>query len=105
MAISDSTYLGLEAQGTAGSTIVKSAILSLVIVLAQYPVFRFDSGESGVQLGGTEESLARPFSLQATDFELLLEMNRVYDELLRSQVDLDIEAKRALYSNIWDLYS
>ena len=105
MAISDSTYLGLEARGTAGSTIVKSAILSLALVLAQYPVSRFDSGEGSVRLAGTEETLARSFTLQATEIELLLEMNRIYDDLLSNQVDLDIDAKRALYSNLWDLYA
>ena len=106
MAISDSTYLGLEARGTAGSTIVKSAmILSLALVLAQYPVSRFDSEESSVRLAGTDETLANPFTLQATEMELLLEMNRIYDNLLSNQVDLDIDSKRALYSNLWDLYA
>lgn len=105
MAISDSTYLGLEAQGTAGSTIVKSAILSLALVLAQYPVSRCDSGESRVRLAGTEETLGRSFTLQTTEIELLSEMNRIYADLLSDQVDLDIDAKRALYSNLWDLYA
>jgi hypothetical protein len=109
MAISDSTYLGLEARGTAGSSTVKSAmnsaLLTLAVVLTQYPLPVSDSGESRVELGGTEETLARPFGLQATDFEVLQEMNRVYDELLKNQVELDIKAKRALYSNLWDLYT
>jgi len=105
MAISDSTYLGLEARGTAGSTIVKSAILSLALVLAQHPVPSFESGESSVRLAGTEETLAKSFTLQATEMEMLLEMNRIYDDLLSNQVDLDLAAKRALYSNLWDLYA
>lgn len=105
MAISDSTYLGLDARGTAGSTIVKSAILSLALILAQYPVSRSDSGEGSVRLAGTEETLAGSFTLRATEMELLLEMNRIYDDLLSNQVDLDIDAKRALYSNLWDLYA
>lgn len=106
MAISDSTYLGLEARGTAGSTIVKSAVLSLALVLAQYPVSRFDSGDSRVRLAGTEETIARSFTtLRATELELLSEMNRIYDDLLGDQVELDIDAKRTLYSNLWDLYA
>jgi hypothetical protein len=105
MAITDSTYLGLEARGTAGSTIVKSAILSFALVLAQHPVLNFESGESNVRLTGTEETLAKSFVLQATEMEMLLEMNRIYDDLLGNQVDLDLVAKRALYSNLWDLYA
>lgn len=105
MTISDSTYLGLEARGTTGSTVMKSAALTLAIVLAQYPVSRLDAGESTVRLAGTEETLAVPFTLQTTEMDLLLEMNRVYNELLGNQVDLDIDSKRVLYSNLWDFYT
>jgi hypothetical protein len=105
MAISDSTYLGFEARGTTGSTIMKSAALTLAIVLAQYPISRLDSGESSIRLAGTEETLARPLMLQTTEMDLLLEMNRVYNDLLGNQVDLDIDSKRVLYSNLWDLYT
>jgi hypothetical protein len=105
MPISDSAYLGLEARGTAGSTIIQSAILTLAIALAQHPVSRLDSGESTIRLVGTEESLTQSFLLQPTEMEWLLEMNRIYDDLLKNQVELDIEAKQALYSNLWDLYS
>lgn len=105
MAISDSTYLGFEARGTAGSTIVKSAILSLALVLAQYPVSRFELGESSVRFAGTDETLAETFMFQATEMDLLLEMNRIYEDLFRNQVELDADSKRALYSNLWDLYA
>jgi hypothetical protein len=105
MPISDSTYLGLEARGTTGSTLAKSAILSLVLVLAQYPISRLDSGESNVRLADTVETLSEPFFSQATEMDLLLEMNRVYDDLLRNQIELDIDSKRTLYSNLWDLYT
>jgi hypothetical protein len=105
MAISDSTYLGLEARGTAGSTIVKSAVLSLALVLSQYPLPRLDSGENGVRLAGTEETCGVSFLLQASEMELLFEMNRIYDDLLKNQVELDVDSKRTLYSNLWDFYT
>lgn len=105
MTISDPTYLGLEAKGTAGSTFVKSTILSLAIVLAQHPVPRLDFGESTIRFAGTEDSLTRSFLLEPTDLALLLEMNRFYEDLLKNQLELDIEAKKALYSNLWELYS
>ena len=105
MAILDSTYCALEARGTTGSTIVKSALLGLVIALAQYPAPRVDSGESRVRLGGTEETFTVPFILQVTEMDLLVEMSRVHNAILENQVELDIDSKRVLYSNLWDLYT
>lgn len=105
MAISDSTYLGLEARGTAGSTLVKSAVLTVALVLSQYPLPRLGSEENNIRLAGTEETCAVPDRLQARDVELAVEMNRIYDDLLRNQIELDIDSKQTLYSHLWDLYT
>lgn len=36
---------------------------------------------------------------------LIIQINRVYEELLKNQIELDPDAKKALYSNLWDLYT
>ena len=40
-----------------------------------------------------------------TFFNVFSQINRIYDDLLQNQVVLDPEAKRALYTDLWDLYA
>jgi hypothetical protein len=39
-----------------------------------------------------------------SETQLLGQIGRVYEELLRNQVELDSEAAEILYSNLWDMY-
>ncbi len=41
---------------------------------------------------------------EPTDEELQELLSQIYNNLLQKQVDLDSEAKRILYDNLWDLY-
>lgn len=41
---------------------------------------------------------------EPTDEELQEFLSKFYNDLLKKQVDLDPEAKKILYDNLWDLY-
>lgn len=105
MTISDSRCRELEARGTAGSTLAKTALLSLVLVLAQYAAPLRELDLSRVQLIRTAGTVSEPSSLQINEMDIFEQINRVYDDLLVNQVELDAESKRVLYANLWDLYT
>jgi hypothetical protein len=44
------------------------------------------------------------FRINASHSELFTQINRVYDYLLAERVELDDEAHKVLYSNLWELY-
>jgi hypothetical protein len=39
------------------------------------------------------------------DLDVFEQLSRIYNELLKSQVELDPKAREALYSNLWELYT
>ena len=95
----------LEARGTAGSTLVRTAALSLALLIAQHSLPQRDVDSSGIRLTGTEGTVLQPMALQINELDVFSQVNRVYDDLLRNQVELDAESKHALYANLWDLYT
>ena len=94
-----------EARGTQGSTLVRTTALSVVLALAQYssPVVSID--HTRIEVRRTEGTISQPRSFQLDEFDLFNQINRVYNDLLRNQIDLDSESKRAFYVNLWDLYT
>ena len=105
MTISELQNRQLEARGTSGSTFVKTAALSLALILSQQSFPQREDYVGGVRQSNTEGTLSQPLSLQITELDVFAQMNRVYDDLLRNQVELDTESRQALYANLWDLYA
>jgi|GEM_PF-3720766 len=105
MTISELQNQQLEARGTTGSAFVKTAALSLALILSQQSVPHREDDSAVVRQTLTHGTLSHPLSLQITELDVFAQMNRVYDDLLRNQVELDSESQRALYSNLWDLYT
>lgn len=94
-----------EARGTQGSALVRTTALSVAFALAQYssPVVPID--HTRIEVRRTEGTISQPLSFQLDELDLFNQINRVYDDLLRNQIDLDSDSKRALYVNLWDLYT
>lgn len=108
MTISEQKRRELEGRGTAGSSLVTVTALSLALTLGQYsvqavPIVEPEDGH--VRLAGTGGTASQPLSLEFTELDVFKQINRVYDDLLRSQVELDADARSALYANLWDLYA
>nr|WP_281720291.1 hypothetical protein [Nitrosomonas nitrosa] len=92
--------------GTTGSAILATTALGVALVLAQYAAPRICEKPAGtIRLAGTEGTLARPHSLEINELDVFKQINRIYDNLLVNQVELDNDSKLALYSDLWDLYS
>jgi len=107
MTIAEDKIRELEAHGTAGATTVKTAAaIGLTLLLAQYSSLIVDSREA-VKLfsAGTQGTSFQVLSLRITELDLFGQLNRVYEEILTNQVDLDEDSKRILYSNLWNLYT
>lgn len=94
-----------EARGTQGSILIRTTALSIALALAQYssPIVPVD--HTRIEVRRTEGTISQPFSFQLDEFDLFNQINRVYDDLLRNQIELDSESKHALYTNLWDLYT
>jgi len=60
---------------------------------------------SGIRLVRTGGTVSQPISLQISELDIFNEINRLYDDLLRNQIELDPDSKHALYANLWDLYT
>src|SRR2546428_88930 len=106
MMISTTKTRELAAYGTAGSTLMATT-LGLTLFIAQHStfpaIFPAENEKSRIQPAGTKGTVS--ISLQLTELDVFKQINRVYDLLLKNQVELDIDSKRALYSNLWNLYS
>lgn len=106
MAILYEIKQGLESSNTTGSTsLAATTALTLTLLFAQYssPSILLDSNQP--KMRRTEGTITEPLSFRVSDLDLFSQINKVYDDLLASQVDLDASSKRALYENLWDLYT
>ncbi len=92
-----------EGRNTSGSTVLTTAALGLALFFANYGLI--PTPNETIKLSKTEGTLAELFSLQITERDVFTQLNRVYEDLLRNQMELDPEAKRVLYANLWDLYT
>ena len=79
--------------------------LGLALLCAQYSAKPIDLQDNYIYLPGTQGTIARPLSLDLSEIDLFYQMNQVYDDLLRNQIELDTDSKRALYGNLWNLYT
>ncbi len=105
MTIAEDKIRELEAYATAGVTVgATTAAVSLALLLAQYSFLPVDFRDNRIQWPATPGTVCI-LSLEITDIDVFNQVNRVYDELLKNQVDLDTESKRALYQNLWNLYT
>jgi hypothetical protein len=95
----------LDAAGTAGSRVIAGTAVTLAILLAQYSFSPVALNERVITSLGTQGTLAQTQSLQITAVHLFNQINRVYDDILKNQTELDRDAKHALYVNLWDLYT
>lgn len=105
MTISDAKKRELEVRGTTGSLLIATTALSVALLLEQYSASGLIQENKSIRLPGTDVTATRPYSLEITELDVFKQINRIYDQLLKNQVELDSDSKRALYSNLWDLYS
>jgi hypothetical protein len=102
MTISESKLSEIEVGNTSGSVLTTTA-LSLMLLMANYgPIQKPDEW---IILSKTEGTVSEPLSLQISAGDVFSQLNRVYGDLLRDQVELDLESKKVLYANLWDLYT
>lgn len=101
MANLDAYATQLEAFGTGGSRFFTAAAISLIILCAQQAP---SPRQEAVSHDQTVGSATEPQSLQIEDIDVARQISRVYESLLRHQVDLDGDIKAALYENLADLY-
>jgi hypothetical protein len=105
MTIADQQINRLGTHGTSGSrTIVVTTALAVALLCAQYAPDA-SAGNLDISLGGTAETNSQLQSLTIADADIARQISRVYDELLRSQKEIDPETRAALYSNLSDLYA
>ena len=106
MTISDNERLKLEARGTTGSLFVTTAALALTLTLAQYSGSHICEKPPGsIRLAGTEGTVGKSYSMEIDEIDIFNQINRIHDNLLENQVELDYDSKHVLYSNLWNLYS
>jgi hypothetical protein len=106
--LADDTFrqeASLDARGTSGSTL-KATSVALGLLLLAYQANPAVAGEPARyafpgQTAGTGTEIV---SLRITENDLLSQLARVYQTLSREQVDLDADATRVLYENLWSLY-
>lgn len=102
MMLSDIKKRELEVRGT--STLLATTALSVALIIAQYTP-SIEEERDNIQLAGTKGTFKNPFAAQLEEMDLFKQINRIYDHLLKDQIALDAVSKRALYSNLWDLYT
>ena len=95
----------LDSNGTAGVTAVTITALGIALLSAQYSVMPIDLRDKHIYLPGTQGTISRTLSLEISEIDLFHQVNRIYDELLKNQIELDTDSKRALYGNLWNLYT
>ena len=105
MTISDSKRRELEASETPGSVLARTSVLTLALLSAQYAYPTPDLITSEISTAKTEGTIAQSLFHEITELEVFKQINRIYDELLSHQIELDSEAKRVLYANLWNLYT
>lgn len=106
MDIVEQQAAALQARSTSGlSSLGVTTALGLALALSQPTTLPTLVPERGELVGHTLGTSAEISALSITEADLFAEINRIYDDLLKAQVDLDLEAKRMLYGSLWDLYS
>ena len=108
MSVLESKEQELDANATAaGSSLLTTTLTTLAVALliAQYSQLPVLIEDSGTLYPGTCGTVSEAISLEVRDIDLFRQINRIYDDLLRNQQDLDPVSKRALYANLWDLYT
>jgi hypothetical protein len=96
----------LEAQGTVGYLIVTTTALGLAVALAQHSYSpAVLSEQQNITLIAAEGTRSEALASEINELDLFQQINRVYDDLLKNQVELDADSKRALYTQLWDLYT
>ncbi len=108
MTVLESKEQELDANATAaGSSLLAKTTLALTVALliAQYAHLPVPIEDSRTLYLGTSGTVSEAISLEVRDIDLFRQINRIYDDLLRNQQDLDPVSKRALYANLWDLYT
>jgi len=98
-------HAALDARGSSGSTLkTTSAAIGLLMLTHQASSGFTAAPEKRVFRGGTIGTGTEIVSLRITQQDLLAQLSRVYRALSTEQVDLDAEASRILYQNLWSLY-
>jgi hypothetical protein len=94
-----------EARGTSGSALAKTTALSVLLLFSQPGPALAAVTERRFWRTGTIGTGAEILSLMITEADLFGQISRVYDELLRDQLELDLDVRRVLYGELWSLYS
>lgn len=89
--------------GTTGSVLFTA--ISVALALAQNISTPIPPYNTRIQSNRTEGTASEPIFLQVNEVALFNQINRIYDELLKNQIDLDVESKRAIYANRRNLYT
>jgi hypothetical protein len=107
MTVLESNEQELDANATAaGSSLFATTLtVALALLIAQYSHLPVPIEDSGTLYRGTSGTVSEAISLEVRDIDLFRQINRIYDDLVRNQQDLDPDSKRALYANLWDLYT
>lgn len=108
MTVLESVEQELDANATtAGFSLLATTMTTLAVafLIAQYSHLPVPIEDSGTLYRGTSGTVSEAISLEIHDIDLFRQLNRIYDDLLRNQQDLDPDSKRALYANLWDLYT
>ena len=95
----------LEARGSSGSTLkATSAAIGLLLLTHQPSSGLAAAADKRMLAGETLGTGTEIVSLRITQQDLLAQLSRVFRTLSTEQVDLDAEASRILYQNLWSLY-
>jgi hypothetical protein len=105
MTVLESRKQELDANATAAGSSLIATTLTVALLIAQYSHLPILIEDSGTVQRGTSGTISRAISLEIRDIDLFRQINRIYDDLLNNQHDLDLDSKRALYTNLWDLYT
>ena len=99
--------MAIEPTGTPGSTLVKKTALAMLLLgLSQINAPALAALPERRYLGAQTLSTAMDvMCLKVTEADLFSQLNRVYESLLKEQIDLDIDVRRIVYGSMWDLYS
>lgn len=106
--IFDSIKSQQASSATTGSTLVPFTALSLCLAVACHSSSSpIHANQRPLQEGRTVGTLTRPSVRHIThvsEFDLVSELARVYDELIVSQIEMDPDVRRAIYTDLRGLY-
>src|SRR4030095_791248 len=107
MSVLESKEQELDANATApGSSLIATTLtVALALLIAQYSHLPVPIEDGDTLYRATSGTVSEAISLEVRDIDLFRQINRIYDDLLRNQQDINPHSKRALYANLWDLYT